>query len=149
MPRRISRLSVLLAAVLSSCGGDGNPFQPLHSGTSLPVTLETTIDQPSGTLPRFEITAISGGARLQWDVVSAPCLLSEASALQSGPVIEVRIHRSGNPLALCAATVVAYHYVARVLVPAPGHYEVRLVEDLLGQPLRPVGRGTVAVAPAL
>ena len=141
--RRLLPLAV--AAVLSSCAGDGNPFEPLPGGLSLPVTLETTVDAPSGALPRFAVVTIAGGAQVEWDVASAPCLVAEASALLAGSVIEVRIHRSGNPLADCVAGTVAYHYVARVMAPAPGLYEVRLVDDMPGQPMRPVGRATVTV----
>jgi len=64
--------------------------------------------------------------------------------LRSGAVVEIRIHRSGDPLALCVAMAVTYRYVAHVPL-APGAYEVRLVDDLLGQQLRPVGRSMVTV----
>lgn len=138
--------SLAVAALLSSCAGDGNPFEPLPGGLALPVTLETTVEAGS-TLPRLSIAATPGGALLEWDVASAPCLMADASALYSGSVIEVRIHRSGNPLADCVAGTVTYHYLARVMAPAPGPYEVRLVDDVLGQPLRPVGRANVTVTP--
>jgi len=147
----MSRLSVrhlaslAVVAILSSCAGDGNPFEPLPGGLAVPVTLETTVEPAGSTVPRFAVVTIAGGAQVEWDVTSGPCLKSEASALQSGLVIEVRIHRSGDPLADCVAGAVTYHYVARVMAPAPGQYEVRLVDDMLGQPLRPVGRATVMV----
>lgn len=138
--------SLAVVAVLSSCAGDGSPFEPLRGGMALPVTLETTME-PGSTLPRFSVASIPGGAQVEWDVASSPCLMAEASALQAGFVIEVRIHRSGNPLADCVPGTVTYHYMARVMAPAPGQYEVRLVDDMLGQPPRPVGRATVAVQP--
>ena len=138
--------SLAVVAVLSSCAGDGSPFEPLRGGMALPVTLETTME-PGSTLPRFSVASIPGGAQVEWDVASSPCLMAEASALQAGFVIEVRIHRSGNPLADCVPGTVTYRYMARVMAPAPGQYEVRLVDDMLGQPPRPVGRATVAVQP--
>ena len=138
--------SLAVAAALSSCAGDGSPFEPLRGGLALPVALETTAE-PGSTLPRFSVASIPGGAQVEWDVASPPCLMAEASALQAGSVIEVRIHRSGNPLADCVPGTVTYHYMARVMAPAPGQYEVRLVDDMLGQPPRPVGRATVAVQP--
>lgn len=144
----IARQVTLVAAgaLLAACSGSSGPFEPLPGGMALPVSLATTFDAaPSSDPSRLKITATAGGARVQWDVASAPCLVAEASALRSGSVIEVRIHRSANSLALCVATTVQYHYEAIVAVPAPGHYEIRLVDDLLGQPLRPIGRGAVAV----
>lgn len=137
--------SFAVVVVLASCAGDGTPFEPLPGGLALPVTLETTVEASSGVMPRFAVVTIAGGAQVEWDVASASCLMAEASALQAGSVIEVRIHRSGNPLADCVAGTVAYHYVARLMAPAPGQYEVRLVDDMLGQPPRPVGRATVTV----
>ncbi|HEX5972567.1 MAG TPA: hypothetical protein VFY85_11610 [Gemmatimonadaceae bacterium] len=137
--------SLAVVVVLASCAGDGNLFEPLPGGLALPVTLETTVEASSGVLPRFAVVTIAGGAQVEWDVASAACLMAEASALQAGSVIEVRIHRSSNPLADCVAGTVAYHYVARLMAPAPGQYEVRLVDDMLGQPPRPVGRATVTV----
>ena len=137
--------SLAVAVALSSCAGDGTPFSPLPGGLTLPVTLETTVSAPSGVLPRFAVATITGGAQVEWDVASAPCLTADATALYSGAVIEVRIHRSSDPLADCIAGTVAYHYVARVMAPAPGQYQVRLVDDMFGQPLRPVGRATVNV----
>lgn len=146
MPRRLLRLTSLVAfTVLASCGGDGSPFEPLSGGLSLPVTLTTTTDQSSGGGERLDVVAIPGGAQLTWDLVSAPCLDATASALQSGNVVEVRVHRSANPLALCVAIPVHYRHVARVQIPGAGHYEVRLIDDMLGQPPRPVGRATVTV----
>ncbi|HEX6598235.1 MAG TPA: hypothetical protein VF034_02865 [Gemmatimonadaceae bacterium] len=145
MPRRFVHLATLLAAaVLCSCS-DGPPLSPLTEGLALPVTLETTVDPASSSPPRLQISPIPGGAKVEWQVSSAPCLDADASALQSGALIEVRIHRSANPLALCVAGTVTYSYVARVSAPAPGHYEVRVIDDMLGQPMRLVGRGTVAV----
>ena len=145
-PRTARRVTLLAAAALLAGCGSGGPFEPLSAGTALPVSLTTTVDAAPSTDPlRVRFTAIAGGVKVQWDVASTACLLAEASALRSGPVIEVRIHRSGNPLVGCVASIVEYHYEAIVAVPAPGRYEVRLVDDLLGQPLRPIGRGAVAV----
>jgi len=151
MSPRTARLFASLAAVavLSACRGDGNPFEPLPGGLPLPVTLATTVDQASGIAERLDVVATVGGAELTWELVSGPCLQATATALQSGQVIEVRVHRSGNPLANCVAVPATYQYVARVQIPAPGRYEVRLVDDLLGQPLRPVGRATVSVQPTI
>lgn len=141
--RLIATLAV--AVVLGSCSGDGNPFEPLPGGLSLPVSLTTTYDVDAGAVERLDIVPVAGAAELTWSLVSAPCLMADASALRSGNVIEVRIHRSGNPLALCVDRPESYRYVARVQVPAPGAYEIRLYDDLLGQPLRPVGRASVRV----
>jgi hypothetical protein len=147
MLRRIlSVASLLTLAVVASCGGDGSPFAPLPGGIALPVTLTTATDQSSSG-ERLDVVAVPGGAELTWDLVSSPCLDATATALQSGNVVEVRVHRSANPLAQCVAMQVSYRYVARVQMPAPGQYDVRLVDDMLGQPLRPVGRGSVAVPP--
>ena len=128
MPLRAARLLTPLAIVLalSSCRGDGNPFEPLQGGLSLSVTLTTTEGGSAGSPEQLDIAPAAGGAELSWTVTSSPCLMADASALQAGNVIEVRIHRSGNPLALCAAVMVSYHYVANVQIPAPGRYEVRL-----------------------
>lgn len=148
MPHRVVTFASLLAlTILASCGGDGSPFEPLAGGLSLPVSLTTTTDQASRGGERLDVVAVPGGAQLTWDVVSAPCLDAAASAIQSGNVVEVRVHRSGNPLALCVAMQVNYRYVARVEIAGQGRYEVRLVDDLLGQPMRPVGRASVAVPP--
>ena len=149
MSRRIGSPVLLLAtALLCACAGEGTPFEPLSGGLSVPVTLETTFGGPTDMLPRLEITAVGGAAKIEWDVASPPCLDAEASALLAGQVIEVRIHRSADALALCVAGTVAYHYVARVAVPGPGAFEIRLVDDLLGPPLRPIGRATVSLLPA-
>ena len=146
-PRTTRRLASLAVAVLlAACNGSGGPFEPMSGGITLPVTLATTFNGMPVTDPsRLRITGVAGGAQVQWDVVSPACLIAEASARHVGSVIEVRIHRSGNPLASCVAAMVAYHYEANVIVPAPGGYEVRVVDDLLGQPLRPIGRAAVAV----
>lgn len=150
MPRRLPVPAQLLAlSILAACGGDGSPFEPLSGGLAIPVTLTTATDQASGSGEHLEVVAIPGGAQLTWDLVSAPCLDATATALQSGSVVEVRVHRSANPLALCVAIPVHYRHVARVQVPAPGHYDVRLVDEMLGQPPRPVGRATVTVPPAI
>jgi len=144
---RTVRLAASFVAVvlLSACHGDGSPFEPLRDGTALPVTLTTTSVPSSPGPEQMTVAAIPGAMDVTWDVVSAPCLLASASALQSGQVIEVQIHRSGDPLALCAAGQVRYHYVARVVIPGPGSYEVRLVDDMLGQSPRAVGRRTVSI----
>ena len=148
MLRRIlSVASLLTFAAVASCSGDGSPFEPLPGGIALPVALTTATDQSSGGGERLDVVAVPGGAELTWDLVSSPCLDATATALQSGNVVEVRVHRSANPLALCVAMQVSYRYVARVQMPVPGQYDVRLVDDMLGQPLRPVGRASVAVPP--
>jgi len=150
MLRRIrSFASLLTVTLLVSCGGDGSPFEPLPGGLSLPVTLTTTSDVASGGTERLDVVAVPGGAQLTWDLTSSPCLDATASALQAGNVVEVRVHRSANPLALCVAMQVSYRHVLRVQIPGAGRYEVRLVDDMLGQSPRPVGRATVAVQPIL
>jgi hypothetical protein len=145
---RSTRLYATLAVgvVLLACSGDHGPFDPLSGGLEIPVRLETLVDLPPGPPPGLDFAATPGELLVMWDVTSAPCLVATASALQSGSVVEVRIHRSGNSLALCVDQPASYSYVAHVPL-APGAYEVRLVDDLLGQPLRPVGRSTVEVTP--
>ena len=144
---RTIRLAASFAAValLGACHGDGSPFEPLRDGVALPATLTTTSIPGSQGPEQMAVTAMPGALDVTWDLVSAPCLIASVSALQSGPVVEVRVHRSGEPLALCAAVQVHYRYVARVMIPGPGSYEVRLVDDMLGQPPRPVGRRSVSV----
>jgi len=137
--------SFAVVALFSACHGDDSPFEPLPGGLALPVTLTTTSVVSAQGPEQMTVAAVPGAVDVTWDLVSGPCLLASANALQSGQVIEVRVHRSGDPLALCAAVQVRYHYVARVVIPGPGSYEVRLVDDLLGQPPRPVGRRTVSV----
>jgi hypothetical protein len=152
MPLRTPRFLLPLLAffVLGACSSEGyGPFEPLSGGTALPVSLATTITVAAGSAPRLQISGLRGEALVVWDVESAPCLLAAASALRSGNVIEVHIRRSGDPAALCAPGSAAYHYEARVQVAASGAYEVRLVDDLLGQPPRSVGRLLVAVLPLL
>jgi hypothetical protein len=149
MLRRTAGLTSLLAfAAVVSCGGESSPFEPLPGGLALPATLTTTIGQVQGA-ERLSVAPAPGGAEVTWDLPSAPCLDASVSALQAGNVVEVRVHRSANPLALCVAMQVSYHHVVRVLIPAPGRYEVRLVDDMLGQPPRPVGRARVAVQPTV
>jgi hypothetical protein len=145
--RLATRLSSLLVALVlvSACSDGRGLFEPLGYGLHVPVTLDAHADVSSGNVARLEITGGPAGAVATWDVTSGPCLDADASALQSGDVVEIRIHRSANALALCVNEPVTYHYVARVTLP-PGRYEVRLVDDLLGQALRPIGRGTVEVA---
>jgi hypothetical protein len=147
--RRFTRILGLLAAaaLLSSCEATG-AVGPLTSGTSLPVTLATSVAAPSGAAPRLQFVGKNGALEVVWDVESSPCLLAEASSLRVGPVIEIRLHRSGNPLALCIEGSVAYHYVARIEAVIPGRYDVRLVDELLGQEPRSVGRSLVQVQPA-
>ncbi len=141
-------VALVAVAVLCACSSESNgPFAPLSGGSSLPVSLDVTTNTAAGRPPRLQITGLPGEALVVWDVESGPCLLSTASALQSGNVIEVRIRRSGDPAALCTAVQLAYHYEARVLVPAPGGYEIRLVDDWPDQPPRAVGRMLVAVLP--
>jgi len=148
MPRRQVHLAALLAAAtLCSCS-DSPSLSPLPGGLAVPVTLETAVNSASSAPPRLQISPTPGGAKVEWDVSSAPCLDAEASALQSGALIEIRIHRSANALALCVAGTVTYSYTARVLAPAPGRYEVRVIDDMFGQPMRLVGRGTVTVTSA-
>lgn len=114
----------------------------------MPVTLETSVSVASGAAPHLRFVGSNGVVEVMWDVEGPPCLLAEASALQAGPVIEIRIHRSGNPLAQCVAGNVAYHYVARTLAIKPGRYDVRLVDEPLGQQQRSVGRSVVLVQSA-
>ena len=149
MPLRAARLiaSLAVAAVLCSCNGDGSPFEPLQDGLSLSVSLTSAEGGDAGSPERLDIVPVSGGAELTWTVGSSGCLIADASALQSRNVVEVRIHRRGNPLALCTAELVSFRYVARVQIPTSGQYEIRLYDALLGQPLRPVGRAFVAVLP--
>jgi hypothetical protein len=150
MPLRTGRLlaSLVIALVLSSCRGDGNPLEPLQGGLSLPVTLSTAAGGNAGSPEQLDIAPVSGGAEVSWTITSSPCLIADATALQAGRVIEVRIHRSGNPLALCTMDAVSYHYVAQVQIPESGRYEIRLFDDLLGQPMRPVGQRTISVLSA-
>jgi hypothetical protein len=147
----MSRFTRLLAtfavgAVMSACSDGHGPFEPISSGLEIPVTLGTLIDLPPGPAPGLEFDTAPGQVTVTWNLTSAPCLVASANALQSGAVVEIRIHRSGDPRALCVDQPAQYHYVSRVLL-APGAYEVRLVDDALGQPLRPVGRSTVRVTP--
>jgi hypothetical protein len=143
---RLTRLVGSLAAVATLCSCEAtSAVDPLTGGTHLPVTLETSFSAPSGAAPHLQFNGGHGVIEVVWDVESAPCLLVEASALQAGPVIEIRLHRSGNPLALCTDDNVAYHYVARTQAIVPGRYDVRLVDEILGQKPRSVGRSVVLV----
>lgn len=80
-----------------------------------------------------------------WDVESAPCLIAEASGVLAESVIEIQIHRAGDPLGDCASVRVAYHYVARTQAVAPGRYDVRVIDATLGLSPREVGRRSVVV----
>jgi hypothetical protein len=145
MPR-LTRLLGALAAVATLCSCEAtSAVDPLTGGMHLPVTLATSISAPSGAAPHLQFSGGNGAVEVVWDVESPPCLLAEASALQAGPVIEIRIHRSGDPLALCIEGNVAYHYVARTPAIVPGRYDVRLVDESLGQKPRSVGRSVVLV----
>lgn len=148
--RLTSRLAAFFVAstLVSACHDGASAFDPLGSGLEVPVALETSTSMASGSVSRLEITGSASGAVATWDVTSGPCLLATASALKSGDVVEVRIHRSGDPLALCVNEPVSYHFVARVTL-TPGRYEVRVVDDMLGQSLRPVGRRSVVVAASI
>lgn len=146
---RSRRLFATIAAglLLSACSSDGHGlFDPLGGGLAIPVTLETSTSAASGDASRVVFATAPGAATATWDVSSSPCLDATATAIKSGAVVEIRIHRSANPLALCVAMAVSYHYVAHVPL-APGVYELRLVDDMLGQQLRPVGRTTISVKP--
>jgi hypothetical protein len=146
---RFTRLfgSLAAAVLLSSCEATG-AVEPISGGMQLAVTLETSVSAPSGAAPHLQFVGSNGVVEVVWDVEGPPCLLAEASALQAGPVIQIRIHRSGDPLAQCVAGNVAYHYVARTLEINPGRYDVRLVDETLGQKPRSVGRSLVLVRSA-
>ena len=148
MPRFNRLFAAAVAGVLmSACSSDGHGlFDPLGGGLEVPVTLETSTSTASNGASRVVFTTAPGVVTATWDVTSSPCLDATATAIQSGAVVEIRIHRSANPLALCVAMAVTYRYVAHVPL-APGAYEVRLVDDMLGQQLRPVGRSTIVVTP--
>lgn len=144
---RSSRLfaAVAVGVLLSACSGsDHGPFEPLPGGATIPVTLETTASPAGASVSQVAFATASGGVTATWDVTSGPCLVATATALQSGAVVEIRIHRSGDPSALCVAMAVTYRYVAHVPL-VPGAYEIRLVDDMLGQQLRPVGRSMITV----
>ena len=150
---RFARLTAALvaAAVVCACGDNkvAALFSPLTDGTSLPVSLETTTQPISTPLPHFTVGGIPGGATIEWDDQSHGCLTATATALQSGSIVEVRLHRSGDPAANCpAGTIVVYRYAMQLDIPVPGQYDVRLVDEKLGQAPKPVGRATVTVAPA-
>jgi hypothetical protein len=146
---RFTRIPGSLAALalLVACEATG-AVAPLTGGTPLPVKLATSVSAPSGAAPRLQFVGSDGSIEVVWDVESPPCLLAEASALRVGPVVEIRIHRSADPLALCIEGNVAYHYVARTLAVVPGRYDVRLVDETLGQEPRSVGRSLLLVQPA-
>jgi hypothetical protein len=80
-----------------------------------------------------------------WEVESASCLIASASAARAGTVIEIKLARGGNPLAICVAARAGYRYVARVAGLEQGRYEVRIVDALAGQPAYEVGRRSVVV----
>jgi hypothetical protein len=152
MPR-FARLPAALIALALLCACDNKVaelFQPLTDGTSLPVSLETTTQPITTPLPHFKVGGIPGGATIEWDDLSQGCLTASATALQSGNIVEVRLHRSGDPSANCApGTVIVYRYAMQVDIPVPGQYEVRLVDEKLGQAPKPIGRATVTVGPAI
>ena len=146
LSRKLATCWLPFIVALSACGSDGpTAVEPLPGATAVSVTLSETIPISTEGLPRLQFTGLAGAAELMWEVESPPCLLAEASAERAGSIVAIHISRSGNPLANCSPDPEGYRYVARVAGLAPGRYEVRLIDNLLGQPPREVGRGSVMV----
>ena len=116
---------------------------------SLAVTLAETVRPPAAGTPADALRATGGAASVAvvWEVRSGPCMLATPSARRAGGEIVVRVARGGNPVALCAAGEVVYRYEIAVRGVPAGTYRVRLVEEPVEAPARPVGVVTVVVRP--
>jgi hypothetical protein len=142
----VRHLASLAAGVLlCACDAGTSSVEPLVGATPIAVGLSTTTSTTSTDLPRFQLFALAGEVHVHWDVESGACLIAQATGAQAGSVIQVRIDRSGNPLANCANVRVGYHYVARIASLIPGRYEVRLIDAVLGLTAYEAGRGTIVV----
>ncbi len=140
-------VTFVVGALLSSCAttGEVTPFEPLVGGEPVAVSLVTTADIPLSGLPRLEISATAAEVNARWEVEGVSCLIAQATASRVGSVIEIQLHRGGNPLANCVAARVGYQYMARVTGLAQGRFEVRLVDVFADQPAVAIGRKSVVV----
>jgi hypothetical protein len=148
MLRYSRRLGPLFVGVLlSSCSAasDITAFEPLVDATPVAVSLTSAADVPLTGLPRLDISATAGEVSVTWEVESGSCVIAEASASRAGSVVEIQLHRGGNPGANCVAARMGYRYVARVVGLEQGKYEVRLMDVFATLPAVAIGRKSVVV----
>ena len=151
-PRRAGARSIgvrpltrLLPFVLLGMGGCGySSVEPVGGATST-VTLAVSYLPSSDGLPTLTFRGAPGAIEVVWDVQTGPCLLASAQQERSGTVMTLTLKRAGDPLALCVATLSNVRYHVRAPAAPRRAYLVRLVDDLLGQPPREVGRSWVTV----
>lgn len=133
-------------ALLLSCSAtsDITAFEPLVGADSLAVTLQRTSATVSD-MPTLQISGIMHGVDAVWQVTGGACDIASATAARAGSVIEIRLHRGGDPLANCVAMAVGYRYAARIVGLEPGRYEVRFVDEYAQRPPTEIGRSSVVV----
>ena len=139
--------SLVVGMLLSSCSAatDITGYEPLVGAEPTAVMLQTTTGIPVAGLPRLTISSTAAEVNVVWEVESGACLIVQATASRAGSILEIRLHRSGNPLALCVASMIGYRYSLRVPELGQGRYEVRFVETFGEQPPVEIGRQSVVV----
>lgn len=139
--------SFVAGALLCSCtaASDIAAFEPLAGGAPVAVSLLSSTGLPLSGLPRLNISATAAEVNVIWEVESASCVIAHASAARGGNVVEIQLHRGGDPVASCVAARVGYRYVARVAGLEQGRYEVRLVDVFADLPAHEIGRRSVVV----
>ncbi|MEO5815908.1 MAG: hypothetical protein ABIT20_11580 [Gemmatimonadaceae bacterium] len=139
--------SLFIGVLLSSCSAasDITAFEPLVNAAPVAVSLQSAADIPLSGLPRLNFSATAAEVNVLWEVESRSCIIAEASASRAGNVVEIQLHRGGDPAANCVVARVGYRYAMRVAGLEQGRYEVRLVDVFAAQPVVAVGRDSVVV----
>lgn len=148
--RRYAGLRLLALTVgVVGCGDATGPLTPLANAQPLAVSFTTNAGVSTVGAPSATVDAVRGGVSVKLHVVGACAMDASVVAGYAGSQVEVWVTRTANALADCAPAQVGYEYDVTATGLGAGSYDVRVVDQLGGQPARLVGRATVTVQPAI
>ena len=144
---RAGVLSILVVAALAchSSAATEPGVVPLSGGTPIPVSIVGTESVSMSVVPSLMVTAQAGSVDVVWGVASSGCLIVEASADRVGEVLQVHVSRSSDPRANCAPGSFGVRYLVRATDVPPGRYELRVLDEISGMPVREAGRVQMVV----
>ena len=144
---RAGAVIVLVIAALAcrSSAATEPEVVPLSGGVPIPASVVGTESVSMSLVPSLMITAQAGTVDVVLGVASTGCMIVEASADRVGDVLQVHVSRRGDPAANCVPGSFGYLYLVRATDVPPGRYEIRVLDEVLGMPVREAGRAQMVV----